>query len=369
VVAYQALRHLIRSSGTPELSTNNTLQSLLDGDRAIAGAFLETLSRLGDRDVRGCRIERESYGTDSLTGKQSYFDFRLSQQGRHIAVIETKVDSALTSGDQARRCLEAVAEDGLLMFVTREPLLASLAEQVQHQLEVPLTHRDGMWQGIVGGKAVLLLAWKRLLHEVTDDAGETFEELTALAAAVEGVTDFVPFTDTVRDTEVGRTVAQVVKVARQLCDRLSQRLADAGVQHKISTRRDRGDEVYVVVTILDHEFWVGYDADYWALIPGDQRHRLVAGAPSSAPSPFWINCAFPVRAGDALTEQRRQRLDRLGIAVALQVPLDVAEGAVVDRLLDQAVSHIRRVRDDLTADLQPGARDAAAQEVPGFRDS
>ncbi|MBB2943300.1 hypothetical protein FB565_003013 [Actinoplanes lutulentus] len=218
---------------------------MLDGDHAIAAAFLKTLGRLGDRGLSGSFIEREAYLADPVTGKRSFFDFKVSRNGQHLAVIETKVDSALTSEDQAQRRLDAAAGDGLLVFVTRDPLPAALAAEVQHQLGVPITERGGVWHGTAGGKAVLLVAWNRFLNDVADDDGKRFDELVALAAEVEEVTEFVPFTEMVRDAAVGRTTAQVVRIARRMCERLSGRLTNAGVSHKVSTIRDRGDQVYV----------------------------------------------------------------------------------------------------------------------------
>ncbi|MBB2943299.1 hypothetical protein FB565_003012 [Actinoplanes lutulentus] len=63
---------------------------------------------------------------------------------------------------------------------------------------------------------------------------------------------------------------------------------------------------------------------------------------------------MPSRTGDIVTERRRRHLDELGIARALEVRLNVAEGTVVDHLIDQAVAHIRRIRDDLSVHPEMG---------------
>jgi hypothetical protein len=89
------------------------------------------------------------------------------------------------------------------------------------------------------------------------------------------------------------------------------------------------------------------------VLPPLRRHAR--GHSAAWPSPIWVNRWFPDRVGDTDAEQRRQRLDDLGVALALDVPLDVAEDAVVDRLLDQAVSHIRRIRDGLAAEASARA--------------
>jgi hypothetical protein len=360
-VAHRALQYLLRSSGTPEVTTNNTLQALLDADRTIAEGFLDALSVLAERDVRGCSIQRESYLLNPTSGKSSYRDFALVRDGEVKAIIETKIDSALTSEDQASRYFGQLSIDGLFVLVTREPLMRSLAAQAGQQLQLPLHEQNGLYRGVSGERTVLVTSWGRLLRQAVSPVGEPFEDLLALAAAIEGISDFVPFTTTVEDTAVGKTVAQVSTVAHKLCGGLAERLDAKGVRYDwVSRTKQRSYAAWVVVSVLGHEFWLGYDADYWATTPGDPEHFDAGPPTAAAPSPFWVNRYVPDRADSGIAEQRRKRLDNLGIARPLQVPLGAPEGAVVDSLLEQAVAQVRRISDALYSDPELVA--AAAQE-------
>jgi hypothetical protein len=146
-----------------------------------------------------------------------------------------------------------------------------------------------------------------------------------------------------------------------LCGGLAEHLEAKGVRYDwVSRTKQRSYAAWVVVSVLAHEFWLGYDADYWATTPGDPEHSDAGPPTAAAPSPFWVNRYVPDRVDDGIAEQRRKRLDSLGIARPLHVPLGAPEGAVVDSLLEQAVAQVRRISDALYSDPEVVA--AAAQE-------
>ncbi|MGY1687269.1 hypothetical protein ACI8AK_16935 [Geodermatophilus sp. SYSU D00867] len=99
--AHEALRYLIRSSGSPEVSTNNVLKALLDAHPEMRCAFLAFLGSVTGLSLDDCVVEREAYEQDPVTGKKSYRDFLVTSKGSPRCIVETKVDSALTSEDQA----------------------------------------------------------------------------------------------------------------------------------------------------------------------------------------------------------------------------------------------------------------------------
>jgi len=352
-IAYQALMYLLRSSSSPEVTTNDILQSLLDTDADLRKSFLTAVGKLGGQDLIDCQVERESYHVDPVTGKQSYRDFRISRQSETHAIIETKIDSALTSHDQAMRYFEQLTENGLLLVVTREPLVRALAVQVGSQLEVTLHEETGVHRGLRGSRGVIVLSWRHLLRSVVSSTGDQFSELLSLDKAIEGITDFIPFTTAVQDISVGRTVTQVAGMAEDLCARLPDHLIKAGVKFdKIGRVQSNGNAVWTKLTILSHEFWVGYDAEYWSVTPGDPGRSDSGCSSASMPSPFWVNrfVGRPSRAMVDIVSERRKRLDRLGIAKPLQIPLGAPRDAVVEALLKQATAHIQSVSEGLYRD-------------------
>ncbi|MEV4347586.1 hypothetical protein AB0J83_24290 [Actinoplanes sp. NPDC049596] len=360
-VPFQALQLLLRGARHPEVKTNYVLQGLLDADPRMTRSFLAALSSLSGVDVTGCRIERESAEDDSRR------DFRLSRPGGTRAIIETKVDSALTSGDQAARYLSQLPADGLFVLVTREPLVRALAVQAGHQIGVHLP--DGSYRGTAGDRVVLVVSWARLLESVVAEDGRPYPELLALSAAVEGVTDFVPFTAAVEDVAVGRLVEQVSDVARRVCRGLPDALAAAGARvDAIEKVKDNGKAVWRTVVVLGHRFWVGYSATSWKVTPGDPD--LPTSGPAGPPSPFWVNrhTSTPPPAQRDREDERRQRLDALGIARPLPVPLGLPREAVVTSLLTQAATHIRQISDALHADPAAVASNPTPASPPGSWD-
>lgn len=352
-VAHQGLRYLIRASASPEVTTNDLLQALFDADRGLRAAFLHSIATLSGQDLTGARIEREAYAVDEVTGKQSYRDFRISRDGRTPCIIETKVDSALTSQDQASRYLAQVDPGGTLIFVTRAVLARALAVQVAQQLDIALPERGGVHRGVSGGRAVVVLSWRHLLRAVVAPDGRPYEELLAVVAALEDISDFVPFTAAARDTAAGRLVSQVADVAEELCGRLGARLDEAGVKYdSVGRIRSNGKAVWMTVTILQHEMWVGYDADYWAMVPGDPDHEDAMAPTAAPPSPFWVDrYSYQVkRAYAEVVAEQRARLAALNIARPLQAPLGAPFDAVVDTLLEQAVEHLGAISKALHAD-------------------
>ncbi|MGY1728351.1 hypothetical protein ACI79J_15385 [Geodermatophilus sp. SYSU D01062] len=345
-IAHHGLRHLIRTSGNPEVRTNDLLQSLLDGDRAMREAFLEFLSHSVGADLRRCRIEREAYEVDALTGKKSYRDFLLTEATTDRCIIETKIDSVLTSHDQARRYLEQLPPGGALMIVTRKPLVPALTGQAEGQLGVRLSPVGSAARGEVDGRTVLVMSWSDLLRGVLTRDGRPFEELVALDLALEGISDFVPFTAAVEDVAVGRLVQQAIEVADEICSRLPRRLSNEGVTHdSVSSVRKKGYAPYVNITILNHTLWIGYDAGFWAKVPGD-----------GMPSPIWAGRwnRWVRKADLPAVTARRNRLDALGVTRPFGIPLGLPLEAVVERILDDAVAHVRRISTRLHAD--PAAR-------------
>nr|BFE63702.1 hypothetical protein GCM10020063_082280 [Dactylosporangium thailandense] len=355
-VPHQSLRYLIRATGTPELTTNNLLEALLIADRAMYRAFLDAVGTLTGTDLAGTRLGRESYTVDELTGKQSYRDFTLSRGDTTPCIIETKVDSALTSSDQAARYLRQLPDGGALVLVTRAPLARALALQAGQQLGAALQERSGIHRGVVDERRVVVLSWTHLLRTVVDSAGKPFDELLALDAALEDISDFTPFTAAVNDVAVGRMVSQVVDIAEKFCAGLDRRLADAGVRVDwVSNVQRTGRAVWVTVAVLEHELWVGYDADYWATVPGDPNTDGSGSPTADPPSPFWIGRfdGYVRRAMAAAVAERRARLDRLGVTRPLRVALGAPFDAVVELLLDQAVVYVGGISAALHAD--PGA--------------
>jgi hypothetical protein len=254
----------------------------------------------------------------------SRWDFRLSRGAATRAVIETKVDSALTSSDQAARYLALLPPGGMLVLVTRNPLVPGLAAQAGAQIGVELHGQNGVYRAETEGRVVLVLSWSRLLRAVVTDSGEPYPELVALSAAVEGLSDFVPFTDATHDTATGRTVTQLVDIAEEVGRHLPARLRQAEVRVDAVTGKAGHYRLgtYAKVTILAHQIWVGYSPRYWAVVPGDPAQRT-SGKPG-LPSPFWVNRfdehVTPASA-KAVVDVRRKRLDDLGVALALRLPL------------------------------------------------
>lgn len=346
------------------MSTNDLLHALLDDDPVMRAALLESLSRMTNRDLTRCTIRREAYEVDAATGKQSYRDFLLSDAAGDRCIIETKVDSGLTSSDQATRYLAQLPSDGALVLVTRGPLAPALAAQVEAQLQVPLTSTAGASIGRTGDRTVVVLSWTDLLRGVLDADGRPFDELIALDLALETITDFVPFDGSVERTSTGVLVQQVVDVADQVCSRLARRLVEAGVAvDDVSKVKRRVRCVYVNVSIAKHEFWLGYDVGYWAKNPGDPRdpasgRRVLPG------SPLWIDRwrHEPHRSIAAAVHDRRNRLDALGITAPLPVALGVPRDAVVERVLGEAVARIGVVSTALHADPEAGGGPSVAEE-------
>ncbi|MGI5523048.1 hypothetical protein ACQEUX_19240 [Micromonospora sp. CA-259024] len=352
-IPHQSLRYLIRATGTPEVTTNDLLEALLITDRAMHHAFLDAVSMLTGTDLAGTRLGRETYTVDELTGKQSYRDFTLTRGEATPCIIETKVDSALTSADQAARYLRQLPDGGALVLVTRAPLTRSLALQAGQQLGVALQERSGVHRGEVDGRKVIVLSWTHLLRAVADPAGKPFDELLALDAALEGISDFTPFTAAVNDIAVARMVSQIVDIAEEVCASLSGRLAEADVLvDSVSTVRKNGRALWVTVAVLQHEFWVGYDADYWSVVPGDPDDDDSGKPTADPPSPFWIGRfnGHVRRAMAAIVTERRARLDRLGVTRPLRVAVGAPIDAVVELLLEQAVAHIGALSAALHAD-------------------
>lgn len=224
--------------------------------------------------------------------------------------------------------------------------------QASQQLGITFALDAGIYQARRGEQHVLGLSWTRLLRNVLDSNGAPFDELLALDAAIEGIADFVPFSGSVQDAATGRVVSQVTEVAQELCTLLSERLDLANVKYDwVSRLRQRGWAMWIVFSIRGHEFWVGYDAEYWALIPGDPEHPESGFVSGAAPSPIWVNryhnASWKVSPEEGA---RLNRLDRLGIALPLQVPLGVPQDAVVEALLSQAVQHIAKISEGLYAD-------------------
>lgn len=365
--AHLALRYLLRSSSALEVTTNDLLAALLVGDSSMHAGFLEAVGQLAGRDLRGCRIERESYLVDPDSGARSFRDFRISRAADTPVIIETKVDSGLTSSDQASRYFKQLDDDGLLVLVTRAPLVPSLASQVAAQLGADLDNQHGVHHGTIGGREIRVLSWTRLLRSVVTTGGDPFDELLALDAAIEGITDFVPFTTAVQDTAVGQTISQVAGVAHSVCEQLAERLVKAGVQvDSVSRVKSNGSSVWVNITILEHQMWVGYDAAYWATVPGDPA-RPETGAGGVAPSPFWVNrWTNPTRRSIAdQVEARRKRLDSLGAGRPLPAPLGAPRDTVVETILTAAVEHLHRISDALHADPSAAtATSVGASEDP-----
>ena len=363
--AHLGLRYLIRASGAPEVSTNNVLQAILDADRDVRAAFLDSLSTLVNRDLRRCDIRREAYEVDQTTGKKSYRDFLLDQGGRQRCVIETKVDSALTSDDQAARYLEHLDDDGVLVLVTRAPLVAALAKQARAQLDLDMTVDAGFPAGRSGNRLVVALSWSQLLLGPKDTRGMPFGELVALDQALREISDFVPFTGSVEDVATGQLVHQVVEVARTFCERLAERLSEAQISYESLTVKKSAHDYYAWIVIRGHHFWVGYDTDAWATVPGDPS-RLEAGTTASPGSPVWMGrfTGRPGRADAAAVQRRRARLDALGIWQPLHLPLGAPREAVVDSLLEQAIVSIRRISTALHADVTVSPADVGAAEEP-----
>jgi hypothetical protein len=341
-VAHHGLRHLIRTSGNPEVRTNDLLQSLLDGDRAMRAAFLDHLSNSVGADLRGCRIEREAYEVDALTEKKSYRDFLLTEATADRCIIETKVDSVLTSHDQARRYLEQLPAGGALVIITRKPLVPALTGQAEGQLGVRLSPVGSIARGEVDGRTVLVMSWSDLLRGVLTRDGRPFEELVALDLALEGISDFVPFTAAVEDVAVGRMVQQAIEVADEVCNKLARRLTAAAVAHdSVSPVKKKGSAPYVNITVLNHTLWFGYDASFWARVPDD-----------GMPSPIWAGRwnRWVRKADLPAVTARRARLDALGVMRPFGIPLGLPLDAVVERILDDAVAHIRQISTELYAD-------------------
>ncbi|MBU2666856.1 hypothetical protein KOI35_25420 [Actinoplanes bogorensis] len=356
-VAYRALRYLLRSQRHPENAANDTLMALLSDDHALRVAFLAAVGRLGRRDLSACHIQRESHTVDAGTGKPSRRDFLLSQGTLPSAIIETKIDSSLTSGDQAARYFDQLAGGGLLMLVTRKPLVAALAAGASAQLNVPLEQVDGIHRGRRDGRDVLVLSWSRLLEDVSGPDGRKFGELAAFEAAVEGVSDFVPFGADVNDVSAGRTVRQAARVGELMVEEIRRRLGqpDNSIRiDRVSTPWNRGSSVWTKVTIREHQLWVGYSARQWAVTPGDPDNARAGNDPARLPSPFWVGRFHESVRGrqhdPAVVAARRERLDRLGVARPLEVLLGVSERAVVDHLVEEALEHIRAISDGLHAD-------------------
>ncbi|WP_432973580.1 hypothetical protein [Dactylosporangium sp. CA-233914] len=352
-VPYQSLRYLIRATGTPEVTTNNLLEALLIADRAMYRAFVDAVGHLTGTDLSDTRLSRETYTVDEVTGKQSFRDFTLARGEDTSCIIETKVDSSLTSADQATRYLRQLPEGGALVLVTRAPLVRALAVQAGQQLGVALQERSGIHRGEVDDRKVVLLSWTHLLHAVVDPAGKPFDELLALDAAIEGISDFTPFSAAVNDIAVARMVSQVADVAEEVCTSLAGQLADAGVLVDwVSAVRTNGRAVWVTVAVLQHEFWVGYDADYWATVPGDPNSDHSGHPTATPPSPFWAGrFNYRVRrAVAAAVAERRERLDRLGVTRPLRVALGAPFDTVVAMLLEQAVAHVDAISAALHAD-------------------
>lgn len=355
-VPHQSLRYLIRATGTPEVTTNNLLEALLIADRAMYRAFLDAVGHLTGTDLSGTRLGRETYTVDEVTGKQSFRDFTLARGETTPCIIETKVDSALTSADQAARYLRQLPKDGVLVLVTRAPLVRALAVQVGQQLGVALQECSGIHRGEVDERKVVLLSWTHLLRSVVDPVGKPFDELLALDAALEGISDFTPFSAAVNDVAVARMVSQVADVAEELCTSLAGRLTEAGVLVDwVSAVRTNGRAVWVTVAVLQHEFWVGYDAEYWATVPGDPDSDDSGHPTAIPPSPFWAGRfnGRVRRAVAAAVAERRERLDRLGVTRPLRAALGAPFDTVVAMLLEQAVAHVGTISAALHAD--PGA--------------
>ncbi|GAB3192280.1 hypothetical protein GCM10027261_04630 [Geodermatophilus arenarius] len=351
--AHEALRYLIRSSGSPEVSTNNVLKALLDAHPEMRCAFLAFLGSVTGLSLDDCVVEREAYEQDPVTGKKSYRDFLVTSKGSPRCIVETKVDSALTSEDQAPRYLEQLDADGSLVLVTREPLVDALAVQVREQLGVRLSSSTGSYTGHADTRTVVVLSWSQLLNGVLDRSGRPFTELLALDAALVGVSDFVPFTASVQDVATGRMVQQVVSIARDLCDKLKTRLDEEEVRYDSLTRSRGWDtDPTVTITVLHHQFWVGYSPDYWATVPGDPRDDSAGFASASFPSPVWAGRFYtrPTRADRAVVSARRERLDALGVTRPLGIPLGAPRDAVVESLLEQAVAHVRVISEALHED-------------------
>lgn len=368
-VAHRALRFLLRDSRHPEVAANNTLMALLDDDRGLRAAFLAAVGRLSRRDLGDCHITREAHTVDPVTGRPSRRDFLLSSTAGSRAIVETKVDSSLTSGDQAERYFSQLLPDGVLILVTRTPLLSGLAAAASAQLGLPLEPEDGVYRGGRGGRDVLVLSWSRLLGSVVTAAGTPFDEVAALEAAIEGVTDFVPFTSAVQDTANGVLVRQVSRIAEQVAYELKLRLEASSVKvDSVGARQYRSWSCWTLVTILQHQLWVGYDAEQWALTPGDPDHPQSGPDAGPAPSPFWMNRWYnpvsPARHDPAVVAARRARLDRLGVARPLEVPVGVSESAVVESLVTAAFTHIARISEALHADPELSGAVPSAAEAP-----
>lgn len=196
-----------------------------------------------------------------------------------------------------------------------------------------------------------------------DPAGKPFPDLVALAAAIEELPAFVPFTPLIQDIAVGQAVTQIVDVAYELCAALPARLEEAGVDYDwISRTQKWGRAVWVSLAILGHEIWVGYDSEHWSRTPGDPLHPETGGPTAAFPSPFWVSrhADEPRRAVKEVELRRRARLDGLGVALPLQAPLGTSFDAVLESLLDQAVRHIAGLSTALHADPQALAEFRAA---------
>ncbi|MEW1959569.1 hypothetical protein [Kineococcus sp. NPDC059986] len=347
-MAHLGLRHLLRSSSGVEVRTNDLLFHLLHSIPGIRAPFMEHLSALTGVDVRRCVVQRENIHVDD-EGRRSSRDFSMHDATGLRCIIETKVDSPLTSADQASRYLGQLPPGGSLLLVTRRVLLDDLIVQTQQQLDCTFTRDGGAFQGVVDGRRVVVTSWHRLLG--ASGAGWVHPELLSLSAALEDDVDFTPFDGTVDDAAVGYTVHHVVHVARRVCDGLSQRLAEEGipVTHVGKPKSDVKWH-YVEVVVGDHWLWVGYDAEYWgadpATVPGGDHLT------GQAPSPLWIgrfNHRSP-RGYEAISAANRERLDRIGATTPLRLPKGRSTDAVVNDCLEQACTHLRRVAEALAVD-------------------